>query len=341
MKFLALLAAFASLASAQISGNPDLYPSETGQLPAGFEWSPKMPAVSSVTGGRIVKVRYGAKILMANGHIWNNIAIIANPCSSLGTCYLTQIQAGLEYADGKNANVDTGAWMHHMVLLHTRSILSGNSIGDTFCAPIWPRRFFASGNERTNVQGPRGYGIRIESSDTWIMIVDLMNDIAEMKIVYPTVTYEIVSGALAIAGMRETQLFWVDITGCGISEYPARSGYYELQTPSMTSPIAGQLVYAGGHVHDGGLRFVMYHNDRVICTAEHIYGRLPEYKSHHGLHISDASVCLQLSGAVRVGDRFRGVAIYNSTKWPQMEHDGSVHNIMGIGNIFVATGKQG
>lgn len=24
-------------------------------------------------------------------------------------------QAGLEYPDGKNANIDTGMWLHHMV----------------------------------------------------------------------------------------------------------------------------------------------------------------------------------------------------------------------------------
>lgn len=36
------------------------------------------------------------------------------PCEN---CWIVATQAMLEYKDGKEANIDTGAWLHHMVSL--------------------------------------------------------------------------------------------------------------------------------------------------------------------------------------------------------------------------------
>jgi hypothetical protein len=42
---------------------------------------------------------------------------VEKPCD--GDCILLGISAGLEYPDGKDANTDTGMWLHHVSLCRT------------------------------------------------------------------------------------------------------------------------------------------------------------------------------------------------------------------------------
>jgi hypothetical protein len=44
--------------------------------------------------------------------IWNQPSpSITKPCSD---CMILGMNAGLEYPDGKDANTDTGMWLHHV-----------------------------------------------------------------------------------------------------------------------------------------------------------------------------------------------------------------------------------
>jgi hypothetical protein len=98
------------------------------------------------------KIRYGSykvpatpaggqKLLAESGGLLNTATLsMTMPCTD---CTVLTFQAGLEYADGSNANVDTGAWLHHMVMVNR-----GKNRKDTTCGfPFM--RFFSSGNERT------------------------------------------------------------------------------------------------------------------------------------------------------------------------------------------------
>jgi hypothetical protein len=66
------------------------------------------------------------------------------PCQD---CFITFMQAGLEYPNGSYANANTSLWLHHNVLFNLNQT-------DTVCSnetsPQW-QRWFASGNERTAV----------------------------------------------------------------------------------------------------------------------------------------------------------------------------------------------
>jgi hypothetical protein len=75
--------------------------------------------------------------------------------------------------------MDTGAMLHHMVL-------SGQSRRDATCGTSWlgpaGEWLFASGNERTAIKFPIGYGYRVRYYgyrvryyDSWNLLVDLMN----------------------------------------------------------------------------------------------------------------------------------------------------------------------
>ena len=62
------------------------------------------------------------------------------PCTD---CLITWMQADLHYVNGTSANANTGLWLHHTVLANTGQ-------KDLIC-PEGPQRFFASGNERTEI----------------------------------------------------------------------------------------------------------------------------------------------------------------------------------------------
>jgi hypothetical protein len=79
----------------------------------------EMKSPSLVPGVRRVKMRYGpysvpnmnkSSIVGEPGSLWNYPDTnIPKPCTE---CTIVSQQAGLEYADGKNANIDTGMWLH-------------------------------------------------------------------------------------------------------------------------------------------------------------------------------------------------------------------------------------
>lgn len=75
-----------------------------------------------LSGVKRVKIRYGpysvigtnkTSITGESGMLWNYPDTnVAKPCTE---CTIVGQVAGLEYPDGRNANVDTGMWLHHMV----------------------------------------------------------------------------------------------------------------------------------------------------------------------------------------------------------------------------------
>src|SRR6266511_4227062 len=103
---------------------------------------------------------------------------IQKPCSS---CSIMSFVPKLTYADGSEADWNTDVMLHH-------AVWSSSARSDVTC-PNWPERFFASGNERTPIVLPQGYGYKVASGDSWSMLVDLMNMSADPQTVYIDVTY--------------------------------------------------------------------------------------------------------------------------------------------------------
>lgn len=70
------------------------------------------------------------------------MSLVPLPCNN---CFVTWIQADLEYEDGSRADADTGMWLHH-------AVFTMQNKHDGIC-PTMKRgqRFYASGNERTPV----------------------------------------------------------------------------------------------------------------------------------------------------------------------------------------------
>jgi hypothetical protein len=76
---------------------------------------------AKIPGSKTIKMRYGPykvpnmkikNILGEEGSLWNYADNAApKPCDA---CTIVGINAGLEYPDGRNANVNTGLWLHHV-----------------------------------------------------------------------------------------------------------------------------------------------------------------------------------------------------------------------------------
>jgi hypothetical protein len=97
-------------------------------------------------GAKRILMRYGPYMIppvtQKNGMKEFNDMAANKPCTN---CYITGLQAGLEYLNGSYANSNTGMWLHHVVLYDF-------SRKDTSCPETVPAyRFFASGNERTRL----------------------------------------------------------------------------------------------------------------------------------------------------------------------------------------------
>jgi hypothetical protein len=260
-------------------------------------------------------VRYGpftipaASGMMNMGHIDNALRLwVQKPCSG---CYVTSMTPNLTYADGSRAGVNTGAMLHHMVLasqFRSDPTCSGNLLG------LVGERFFASGDERTRIEFPNGYGYRVGYFDQWNLIADLMNMMPMEQTVYLDVTFTYRSGS---ANLKPVKPVWLDVDQCGDSEYTVPAGESDTHWDWNVN-VPGRVVAIGGHVHTEG------HGVRIeatnettgasICNSVATYGGSPEYIDMMGMPwISDMSRCIADPVAtVAAGDTVRVHSVYNA-----------------------------
>ena len=131
---------------------------------------------------------------------------------------------------------------------------------------------------------------------------------------------------------------WLDITGCGLSNVPAREGQYEIRGPAWKSTVNGRLLSASGHVHNGGVNTTIWLNGDPVCVSRQVYGRTPEFiappHDGHGGHssrarhdddpghgegkasISDAEICTDF-GEIKEGDELLVSAYYDTGMFPR------------------------
>jgi hypothetical protein len=284
-----------------------------------------------------------------NGMMWNQpVSNVAKPCTG---CAITKISADLKNAAGQSANVYNGLWLHHMVLL-----VSGSGKRDSTCPSglhqtavgrAGAERLFASGNERTvvGVGGDSGgYGYRVNAADQFHLIVDLMNENEARTPVTLELTYEYTT-----APVKNVKPLWMDANGCGVSEVPARPGAYTVGTNTWTSNVSGQILHAGGHLHDGGTNMTIERNGQPVCDSVMKYGTKPEWlppdggmdhdmpgmeHGHSEGSISEATTCYNM-GPITSGQRIHGTGYYDEAQHPHMVHDGKLHNVMAIALVYI------
>lgn len=253
---LSWLIALLSLASLNLAApantggrvGPDRYPDgdEEINLPPLVPRKIRMTDEPNDPAGKLVKVRYGPFSLPPNS-VFTALPEMAGgvkihkPCEE---CYLGAFQGGLEYEDGTDANVATGPYLHHFVIVN-------NNKPDWVCglrsgSMYRPQYVYNSGNERPPVRlnTKHKFGMRVDSEDKFSAAAELMNMSNETKVVYATTIYEVIP--LNTPGYREATHIRMDVWMCGGSDVPAKDGAYKYTSPTWKSPYSGVMLHSDG-----------------------------------------------------------------------------------------------
>ncbi|MGH8998542.1 MAG: hypothetical protein ACRDY7_04040 [Acidimicrobiia bacterium] len=224
------------------------------------------------------------------------------PCTN---CYLTGAEIDMVFEDGRSANLDSGVMLHHMVVFNTGR-------PDATCAPDTAvgslgERFFAAGNERTAGHLPEGFGYHL-GTDRVQAVVEIMNHTTEPQTVYLATKASHVPDSTK--GMKAVTPIWMDENNCGSSTYSVPAGESN-KVATWTSDRTGRFVFAGGHVHDGGLRTVLANEStgEQMCTSYAGYGTNPAYMGT----VESMTTCgHDRIGVVREGEKLSLDTYYDS-----------------------------
>jgi hypothetical protein len=318
---------------------------------------PPLPAVTGVgnpvigknppggtPGEQVAVQRYGPYDVPAaqgEGHdqagVISPLVAVQPPCRD---CYLTRAVPRLLYPDGTEANVDTGAMLHHFAQFNSGAI-------DVRCglAPsqLLGEIFFNGGNERTQGWSTPGTGYRIRNTDRWSQLIEVMNMTAAPKQVVFEMTYHWVPASTP--GMHAIKPVWIDITDtCANSEFPAQTGQYSRKN-TWTVTVPGRIVGLASHLHDGGTHTVLRNltTGQLICDSKAYYGG-PGYEDpvggghDHGgaAHLSGMDQCMARSTAEPVAVIHRGDVLEIEAFYDADAHPHSLQeSVMGVFFMFV------
>jgi Stress up-regulated Nod 19 len=225
------------------------------------------------------------------GMIQNKIVTnIAKPCTG---CSIIGVVPDLVYTDGTKATISQGPMLHHAMFAAQSS---GKS--DATCAGKGPgllgERFFASGDERTTIDlQALPYGYKVNSTETWNMVFDLMNWQTTTKTVKIRMTWKYATGSdhTSRAPLRPV---WFDANQCSLNSYiTVPTGLSDTHYDWKAS-FGGKLIAAAGHIHDHGVNIELTNESAggsLLCNSVAGYGG-PGYETPDGRkHVSSMGVC--------------------------------------------------
>ena len=158
------------------------------------------------------------------------------------------------------------AHLHHVLLMNTAR-------RDQFCNRT--ERFAGAGAERTPLSLPDPYAYMVAANDSWSALWHVMNMSDQAQRVYAQYEIGYQPGATT-TNSRPVRPFFLDVTGCGNSEYDVPGdggpGSVHTNTRTFTAPWDGYLVTAGGHLHEGGIDISIRDDaSGLVCTMNARY----------------------------------------------------------------------
>lgn len=291
-------------------------------LLAGVVAAVMAPAASASAAITTKTIDYGPYTIPAgNGdpHDHENAGMIANqivtniakPCTG---CSIIGVTPDLVYTNGSKATISEGPMLHH-------AMFAAQSAGksDVTCAGKGPgllgERFFASGDERTKVDlQALPYGYKVNNSETWNMVFDLMNWQTTSKTVKIRMTWKYATGSdhTSRAPLRPV---WFDANQCSLNSYiSVPIGFSDIHY-DWTSTLSGKLIAAAGHIHDHGVNIELTNKsagESLLCNSIAGYGG-PGYETPDGRkHVSSMNVCTgNPIATIAKGQTIRLHGIYN------------------------------
>jgi plastocyanin len=263
--------------------------------------------------------------------------------------YVTRIKPDLVRADGSVPPVDQ-IHLHHGVFLNTSrtdSTAPGASGGS--------ERFFATGEEKTILQFPRGYGYYSRGSDVWAVNHMVHNQTPVPDDVFITYDIDFVPANTPLGKtMTAVRPVWMDVQngsaypvfdvhrGSGGADgrftYPQDvrpSPYKKDALNTWTADRDGTIVAAAGHVHPGGLWTDLKLTRRG--RTRHIFRSKARYFDPNGPVSWDLAMTAAGRGwkaTFHKGDRLSISATYETKR-------ASWYESMGIMVLYVADGRRG
>jgi hypothetical protein len=218
----------------------------------------------------------------------------------------------------------------HDVHLH-HIVMTTSARTDQLC-PGRRERFIGAGMERTPISFGGPYAYLVGANDQWGSIYHLMNETppgTPPKTVYIQYTLDYQPGANA-TNSRPLDAYFQDVTGCGGSTYDVPGtggpGSVHTNTRAWTAPRDGIAVFAGGHLHEGGIDITLKDatSGALSCTGTATYHENPR-------HLATINPCF-LHNKVTAGHRYSVTARYDNSQPYQ--------DVMGIMLTYVWWGTQ-
>jgi hypothetical protein len=168
-------------------------------------------------------------------------------------------------------------------------------------------RVFASGDERTSIAFPDGYGYRVRWYDSWNLLVDLMNHSSSAQTVYVQIRFTYRPPWESVKPLRPV---WLDIDQCGDSEYSIPAGFSDTHWDWNVN-VPGKIVAMIGHLHGHGVAIEATNESRggqSICKS---VATLDPTDVHRVLAMSTCAA--DPVGVVQQGEIVRLHSMYNSS----------------------------
>jgi hypothetical protein len=255
--------------------------------------------------------------------------------------YLTRFSPNLVRADGSVPPVDA-IHLHHGVWLN---------ISRTDSTSPGSERFAASGEEKTILQMPPGYGYPVKGLDGWVLNYMLHNQTPVPENVWITYDIDFVPARSTLATkLKPARPIWMDVQngsaypvfdvkrgtgGDGRLTYPQEVPEAPRAKGEWTVDRDGTLISALGHVHPGGLQtdLEVVRNGR----SQPLFRSEAVYFDPAGPVSWDMAMTVAKPGwraGLKKGDRLRVSATYESER-------ASWYESMGIVVAFMADGVGG
>jgi len=135
--------------------------------------------------------------------------------------------------------------LHHIALFG-----SGGGQGS-----IW-----ACGNERPTLRLNANAKYGLDFPNAFMMMIDLMTEDTTPKSLTLEITYEHVPKTTS--GYKAAAMYWLTI-----GEPKAKDGKYSFTSQQTISGYSGKLLYAIGHMHDGGTHMDLLVAGKAVCES--------------------------------------------------------------------------
>jgi hypothetical protein len=195
--------------------------------------------------------------------------------------------------------------LHHIVAID-------QSQPDAVC-PSVGARFAGTGAERTPLKLDRKFRYRVDEGDVWgstFHIHTTSSEPAHGVYIEYTIKYQRITPD---SDFKYTTPYFLDVTGCwensaSLYDVPGGGGEDSIHTAekTYTAPRDGRAVWAGGHIHAGGIDISLTRdaNDENICTAVASYNGQMVHPFHPEFgQLDDITYC-PLTSKVSSGETF-------------------------------------